>query len=238
MERFCKICNCKLTTEYKYCSDCKKSLKRKYAKEQYAKLLSLGIRKQRYGITNCIYCGKEIIKNQKDQDTCYDCYIKNRHKTVENYNKVKRSSKGNTIGRQIIIDLGFSLNEMVVHHIDENPNNNKLSNLMIINRENHASLHRYLEKNWSLLSKDNSSNLENCWNILRDQLTTAYLETKGANVIKITDIGQSAAELLNEENIYIFSLQEEGSETMYQTPKSDSQGEDIVQTQTSILEGL
>ena len=61
--------------------------------------------------------------------------------------------------------------------------------------------------------KNNSSNLENCWNILRDQLTTAYLETKSANVIKITDIGQSAAEPLNEENIYIFDLHEEGSET-------------------------
>ena len=80
---------------------------------------------------------------------------------------------------------------------------------------------------------ENSSNLENCWNILRDQLTTAYLETKNANVIKITDIGQSAAELLNEENIYIFNSQEEGSETMYQAPKSITQGEDIVQTQTT-----
>jgi hypothetical protein len=66
--------------------------------------------------------------------------------------------------------------------------------------------------------KDNSSNLENCWNILRGQLTTAYLETKSANVIKITDIGQSAAEPLTENNIYLFSV-EEGSETMYQTPK-------------------
>ena len=74
-------------------------------------------------------------------------------------------------------------------------------------------------------------NLSNCWNILRGQLTTAYLETRSANVIRITDIGQSAAEPLNEECIYIFS-QEEGSETMYQAPKSISQGEDIVQTQT------
>lgn len=80
--------------------------------------------------------------------------------------------------------------------------------------------------------KDGNSNLENCWNILSGQLTTAYLETRSANVIKIIDIGQSAAEPLNNENIYIFSLQEEGSETMYQAPKSLSHGEDIVQTQT------
>lgn len=107
---------------------------------------------------------------------------------------------------------------MVIHHRDENPNNNDYSNLILLNRSNHASLHRILEKNWSLLSKDNNSNLENCWNTLRDQLTTTYLETKSVKVIKIIDIGQSAAEPLNENYIYIFS-NEEGSETMYQVPK-------------------
>ena len=58
------------------------------------------------------------------------------------------------------------------------------------------------------------------------------METYSVNVIKITDIGQSAAEPLNTNNIYIFNVQEEGSETMYQAPKSITQGEDIVQTQT------
>ena len=109
---------------------------------------------------------------------------------------------------------------MVVHHMDENPDNNQLSNLIILNRSYHAKLHRILEKNWSLFLKENNSNLENCWNILRGQLTTAYLEMNSANVLKITDIGQSAAEPLNDNFIYIFS-QEEGSETMYQVPKLD-----------------
>lgn len=86
--------------------------------------------------------------------------------------------------------------------------------MLILNRKNHASLHRFLEKNWSLLSKDNNSNLENCWNNLRGQLTTAWLETMSANVIKIVDIGQSAAEPLQENFIYMFNV-EEGSETMY-----------------------
>ena len=88
--------------------------------------------------------------------------------------------------------------------------NNKTA--LIINRKNHAKLHRFLEKNWSLLLKNNSSNLENCWNILRDQLTTTWLETMSVKVIKIIDIGQSAAEPLNEDLIYKFS-NEEGSET-------------------------
>lgn len=48
-------------------------------------------------------------------------------------------------------------------------------------------------------------------------------------VIKTIDIGQSAAEPLKEDIIYIFS--EEGSETMYQTSKDIIHDEDIVQTQ-------
>ena len=80
--------------------------------------------------------------------------------------------------------------------------------------------------------KNNSSNLENCWNILRDQLTTTWLETMNVKVIKITDIGKSAAEPLNEDIIYKFS-NEEGSETMYQASKSITHDEDIVQTQNT-----
>ena len=233
MVKHCQLCGCELTTEYKWCESCRKARKREYVKTRYKNLIESGGYKKRYGITNCVYCGKEIIKNRPDQDTCYECYKEHHYKTVENYSSVKRTKDGTaTIGRQTILNLGFKLTrDLVVHHIDENPDNNALPNLMILNRKNHGQLHIILAKNWSLLSKDNSSNLENCWNILRGQLTTAYLETRSANVIRITDIGQSASEPLNEEYIYIFS-QEEGSETMYQAPKSISQGEDIVQTQT------
>lgn len=222
MVRHCQICGCELTTERKWCESCRKAKKREYAKKHYRDLTNQGVMKTRYGTTNCVYCGKEIIKNRPDQDTCFGCYKKHHYKTVENYGSVKRSKDGvSTIGRKTILDLGFKLSyNIVVHHIDENPDNNALSNLMILSRKNHSKLHIILARNWSLLSKDSSSNLENCWNILRGQLTTAYLETKSANVIKITDIGQSAAEPLNEENIYIFDLHEEGSETMYQAPKS------------------
>ena len=236
MVKYCQICGCELPPlKRKWCDSCRKARKREYAKNKYKELINSGQKKKRYGIGICIYCEQEFIKNTPNQLAHGECYKKHIHKTINDYNKVKRTKDGKaTFGRQTILNLGFKLNyNMVVHHKDENTNNNKLSNLVILNRKNHAQLHRLLEKNWSLLSKDNSSNLENCWNILRGQLTTAYLETKSANVIKITDIGQSAAELLNEENIYIFDLHEEGSETMYQAPKSNANGEDIVQTQTT-----
>ena len=219
MERYCLRCSCPITG-YKWCEECRKLNKREYVKNRFAIQKANGIIRKRYGLTSCIYCGKEIIKNRPDQDTCYDCYKKNHRRGVEDYNKVKRVNKGRaTIGRQTVLNLGVILGDLQVHHIDENPHNNLLSNMLLLNRSKHSKLHRLLEKNWSLLLKDNSSNLENCWNILRGQLTTAYLETESANVIRITDIGQSAAEPLNIDKIYILDIQEEGSETMYQVPK-------------------
>lgn len=235
MVKFCQRCGAELVSGYKWCSDCKKTRKRIYAKQRYKTMKEAGTIK-RFGTTNCIYCGKIIVKNTRNQEVCIDCYREHHHKSVDNYNTVKRAKNGKaTIGRQTVLDLGLIIDKLVVHHINENPNDNRLSNLIVLNRSNHAALHQLLEKNWSLLLKGSSSNLENCWNTLRDQLTTAYLETKSANVIKITDIGQSAAEPLNKENIYIFDLQEESSETMHQVPKSsNTQGKDIVQTQTTM----
>ena len=219
MERYCLKCGCPIIGR-KWCEECKKENKREYAKSRYAKIIAEGKQIPRYGLTFCIHCGKEIIKNRPDQDTCFDCYKKNHRKSIENYNKVKRTKDGRTtIGRQTILDLGLILGELQIHHIDENPSNNSLTNLLLLNRSRHSKLHHILEKNWSLLLKGSSSNLENCWNILRGQLTTAYLETESANVIRITDIGQSAAEPLNIDKIYILDIQEEGSETMYQVPK-------------------
>ena len=54
-------------------------------------------------------------------------------------------------------------------------------------------------------------------------MTTTWLETANVKVQKLWEIGQSAAELLNEKS------QEEGSETMHGTSQVD---EDIVQTTT------
>lgn len=211
--KVCQQCGKPLNNERCICTECRKANKREYAKQRY-KVLKEQCKIKRYGETICSICGKPLIKNRPNQT--YHGYCKKVHKTVDDYNKVGRSVKGNTIGRQIIIDLGFkNLNkDIVVHHIDENPENNNTSNLLILSRSNHAKLHRYLERNWSLLSKDNSSNLENCWKTLRDQLTTTWLETMSVNVRKIVDIGQSAAEPLNSEYIYLFRT-EEGSETMH-----------------------
>lgn len=204
--RFCEQCGKKLTNERRICADCKKLNKRIYAKKHYAVNKQIGRLPKRYGTTKCVLCGKEIIKNRRNQEICYECFIKHHHKSVDDYNKVKRSKNSNTLARQMMLDLGLCLNSHLhVHHIDENPDNNSLENFLILSDRNHAKLHRFLEKNWSLLLKDKSSNLENCWNTLRGQLTTTWLETMNVKVLKITEIGQSAAEPLNNDYIYRFA---------------------------------
>lgn len=221
--KLCIDCNMNVSIERRRCKECVTIYNRERVKKYHRK------DKKRYGIILCDVCGETLIKGRPKQTTHGKCKIQ--HKTVDDYNSVPRSKRGNTLARQIVFDLGFQLNKnLVVHHVDENPTNNSLSNFWIVNRKNHALLHRFLEKQWSLLRKLNSSNLENCWNILRGQLTTTWLEITGVKVIKITDIGQSAAEPLNEECIYIFS-NEEGSETTPQVPVTDNAvGKDIVQT--------
>lgn len=219
-KRTCVDCGSEYVVERKRCKKCALIYNRERVKKYYRK------DKPRYGITNCSICGEMMIKGRPNQVAHGKC----RRKTVNDYNTVSRSSLGNTNGRQTILDLGLRLDSlMVVHHYDENPENNSLDNLWIMSISNHTSLHRFYQREWSVFKKLNISNSENCWNILRDNLTTTWLEKAGVNVIKINCIGQSAAEPLNvKTNIYVFS-QEEGSETMYGTPEtSNVVGEDIV----------
>lgn len=78
----------------------------------------------------------------------------------------------------------------------------------------------------ALLLKSNEENFENCWKSLIVPMTTTWLETANVKVIKLWEIGQSAAEPLEKE---------EGSETMHEAPKlNKEQGDDIVQTATAI----
>jgi len=59
------------------------------------------------------------------------------------YKKVLFNGKITTYHRMLIEKyLGLTLNQKyVVHHIDKNPNNNKLSNLRIMTRSQHGKLH-------------------------------------------------------------------------------------------------
>lgn len=116
----------------------------------------------------------------------------------------------------------------VVHHMDANPKNNDSTNLLVITRKMHGRLHWFLNCQRVIFEKSKIENIENCWNSLIVPMTTTWLETATVKVIKIWEIGQSAAEPLSDEK----TLQVEGSETMHDTPDHLVEGEDIVQTTT------
>jgi len=107
---------------------------------------------------------------------------------------------------QDILGKELSVDE-VIHHVDDDHHNNSVDNLMLMNRSTHGKLHQYLDLQRVIVAKSMTENWENCWNNLIVPLTTAWCESTGANVKKLSEIGQSAAEPLNEEK-YV-----EGSET-------------------------
>jgi hypothetical protein len=122
-----------------------------------------------------------------------------------------------------IVHRRLQTNE-IVHHIDDKPQNNDLSNLIIMDRRSHGKLHLYLDDQRVILEKSGNDNLGNCWNNLIGPMTTAWLETTGAKVIKLSELGQSAAEPFSNG---------EGSETSApDTLAGKAEGEDTVQPTT------
>jgi hypothetical protein len=67
------------------------------------------------------------------------------------------------------------------------------------------------------LEKSGDVKDENCWKTLIAQITTTWLETASVKVIKLSEIGQSAAEAPKTGN----NCQGEGSETMRVPPKEN-----------------
>ena len=158
--------------------------------------------KKRYGTGTCQRCGKEIKLNSKDQKWCLSCFKKISRigsNATNNYENAKgggycwmhRRIAEEVLGRKL------KTNE-VVHHVDLDPDNNKLSNLMIMSRSMHGRLHAYIRAQGALLEKSSSEQNENCWDTLIAPMTTTWLETAGVKVIKLWEIGQSAAEPLNQ----------------------------------------
>ena len=200
----------------------RKSFLRKLRKEAGLKVRTM------YQCT-CANCGKSFQGFKKDSLYCsQQCYIdfKKVNHSINAYEYDSKHYSHNIWKHRNIAEqiLGRKLHtNEVVHHLDCNPKNNDLINLIILSRSKHGQLHAYLTKQRALLERSNKGITENCWNNLIVPMTTTWLETANVKVQKLWEIGQSAAELLNEKS------QEEGSETMHGTSQVD---EDIVQTTT------
>ncbi len=126
---------------------------------------------------SCIACQSNFRAWRKTQSLCSECYKCSRtlkeSKATNNY--ISTKTPGLFLHRQIAEELiGRKLNtNEVVHHLDENPQNNDLTNLIVLSRYLHGKLHLYLDVQRVILEKSKNENIENCWNNLRVPMTTA-----------------------------------------------------------------
>lgn len=151
---------------------------------------------------NCDACKNEYEAWRKEQSLCSSCNdlrSELKSETISTNQYVYTKAPGMTEHRAIAIGvLGRKLaSNEVIHHIDDNPKNNELDNLMLMTRTSHGKLHQYLDLQRVVIEKSMNENQENCWNNLIAPMTTAWLETTSAKVQKLSEIGQSAAEPLN-----------------------------------------
>ena len=188
----CKICGAERSSGRRLCKECNRKRSRDLARS-----------KPKYMFHNtCVACNTVFDAWRKQQRLCKDCYnlklfFAKQNKANNNYIKVSKSSKN--LHREIAenaLRRKLSSNE-VIHHIDDNHLNNDKSNLLLMSRSDHGKLHSYLDEQRVIVEKSANENPENCWKSLIVQITTAWLEMTNANVLKISEIGQSAAEPLS-----------------------------------------
>lgn len=206
----CKDCGKVDTPRGGACFDCR-SIRRK---NRYAARGGKEWKKTKYPVGKCSICKAKINLWRKDQLFCKYCVNKSTgslDNTTNQYKYIKVGFKSYGHEHRIIVEnlLGRSLYlHERIHHVDENPINNNPSNLLILNDSDHKKLHKYLQRKRATLEQSSDGNLENCWNNLRVSYTTAWMETSGANVIKIWELVNQQPSLLNSKEY------EEGSETM------------------------
>lgn len=93
------------------------------------------------------FCSKQCVSEYKSKNCEHKTYNENGYicKYVRGYNK-----KGNVKMHRAVMEehLGRRLSpDEVVHHIDGDKTNNDISNLAVMSREEHSSLHRKQEPN-------------------------------------------------------------------------------------------
>lgn len=202
----CKECGLERELGRKLCRPCNLKRLRVFSKESHEI-------NGRYMYTlNCVACNAEFSGSRKTQKLCKECFdskqdFRAETKATNAYSwKLKGKLHEHRFKAEEVLGRKLQTNE-VVHHVDCDSKNNELENLMVMTRSSHGKLHLFLDLQRVIWEKSQNENHGNCWNTLIVPITTTWLETTSVKVIKIWEIGQSAAEPLKQK------CNEEGSET-------------------------
>ena len=186
----CIKCNQDRDVGRKMCRSCYLEHKRSLEKGRHKKQ---GPRKRSCPRV-CAACKINFLAWRKTQVFCIDCHklkLKFAAESRNTNNYIFVGGKSTHEHRRIAEEvLGYKLSyNMVVHHVDDDPKNNSINNLMVMDRRTHNRLHQYLDYQRVIIEKSMNENCGNCWKALIVPMTTAWLETTGAKVIKLWEIG-------------------------------------------------
>ena len=174
------------------CNECHKEKKRQEQKERYNKY-----GRYAYGKGKCIKCGKEITLWKKEQKFCKACVAISRITSDYGLAEDNYVNAGGDhycfLHRRIaeyVLNRKLTYNELV-HHLDENPGNNIMKNLIILSRKNHGKLHSYLRAEWNtLLNEYNIADSLEERNKFKTLVSLAWIETNKIKVIKLWEISK------------------------------------------------
>lgn len=171
---------------------------RKYCREHYlerkrsqAKLNYACGKRHVYNI-KCELCGKNIKAVRNTQKLCLPCYKKVQSALSEGVNNYENARGGGYcwMHRKIaeeIIGRKLQFNE-IVHHINLNPKDNSLYNLIIMDRASHIALHSHLKFHASMMMKNDDTDAEKYKNCHVISETFMWLNTNNIKIVKLSDI--------------------------------------------------
>jgi len=149
----------------------------------------------------CQACNNNFKAWRKKQKLCKSCYKSMINTGFETNPYENGGGEGYCWKHRRVAETSLKRklkSHEVVHHMDGNTKNTTETNLVVLTRRMHGKLHQYLRLQRVIMEKSINENFENCWNTLIVPMTTAWLETMSAKVIKLWEIGQSAAEPLKD----------------------------------------
>ena len=140
----------------------------------------------RYSYNNiCKACSKVFKACRKTQILCQDCYKESLSHTQDNNSYQYVGHRNHKILHQhrviaeVALGRQLSSNE-VVHHLDCDPINNNINNLVVIDPKSHKRLHTFLRQERIITEKSGCP-----WKPFIILTTTAWLYTNNINVIKL-----------------------------------------------------